>query len=329
MDKRVTIKDIAVDVGVSISVVSYVLNDSKDVSISEQTKRKVLEAANRLGYVQNKNAAILRSGKSYTIGVVSYWQGSYVYEYLIDGIKEAATKEGYKILIYNASINTDIEDFISYYNDHMIDGIVIIAPYNKFEKYDIVRYIDIMERQGIKFSVINENLADTASRVVSIDYDKCIYTAVNYFVEKGYTEIAYVTNLEKNDISTKERYKAYTDIMQKHNLKPIICDLKDIEKQIHNFKSVVTDKTNSAYHVLTAAIKLGCKVPDDFEIIASNTEYYSKYLYPPLTTVKVPAREIGGFAVQNVINQIKGLNFSNSILPNYEYEIVFRESTKK
>ena len=113
LEKRVTIKDVAADVGVSISVVSYVLNDSKNVSISEQTRKKVLASARKLGYVQNRNASILRSGKSYTLGVVSYWADSFAYASLIEGIKNAADADGYKVLIYYATKNTNNEMFFS------------------------------------------------------------------------------------------------------------------------------------------------------------------------------------------------------------------------
>lgn len=329
MEKRVTIKDVAADVGVSISVVSYVLNDSKNVSISEQTRKKVLASARKLGYVQNRNASILRSGKSYTLGVVSYWADSFAYASFIEGIKNAADAEGYKILIYYATKNTDIDDFISYYRDHMIDGIIILAPYEKYEKYDIVKYVKIMNEQKIKFAVVNENRNDVNACVIPIEYNRCVYNATKHFIEKGYKDIVYVDDPNISNNSMQQRFNAFLTIMHEYGLEPQICNVDDIDNNIHKFKAVVASKSYSAHKVLNAALRLGYKVPDDFEIIAANTEVYSRYLYPPLSTVRVPARDLGAYAAKSVIRQINGKSPLDYSSQNFDYSIEFRESTHK
>ena len=98
--------------------------------------------------------------------------------------------------------------------------------------------------------------------------------------------------------------------------------------KIHTFKAVVASKSFTAHKVLTAALDMGYKIPDDFEIIAANTEVYSRYLYPPLSTVKVPAKDIGEFAAKSVIKQINGKVPSNYLSQNFEYRIELRESTR-
>ena len=328
LEKRVTIKDVAADVGVSISVVSYVLNDSKNVSISEQTRKKVLASARKLGYVQNRNASILRSGKSYTLGVISYWADSFAYASLIECIKNAADADGYKVLIYYATKNTDIDDFISYYRDHMIDGIIILAPYEKYEKYDIVKYVKIMNEQKIKFAVVNENRNDVNACIIPIEYNRCVYNATKYFIEKGYKDIIYVDDPNISNNSMQQRFNAFLTIMHEYGLQPQICKVDEISENIHKFKAVVASKSYCAYKVLTAALQLGYKIPEDFEIIAANTEVYSRYLYPSLSTVRVPARDLGAFAAKSVIRQINGKTPVNYSSQQFEYNIEFRESTK-
>lgn len=328
MEKRVTIKDVAADVGVSISVVSYVLNDCKKVSISEQTRKKVLASAKKLGYVQNKNASILRSGKSYTLGVVSYWADSDSYSSFINGIKTAADNEGYKILIYSATKNTDIDDFLSYYRDHMIDGIIILAPYEKYDKYDLVKYVKVMNEQKINFAIINANSNNVNGCIIPVEYTRCVYNATKYFIEKGYKEITYVDDINYTNNSMQERYNAYFSIMREYGMEPNVCRVNEIKDKIHTFKAVVASKSFTAHKVLTAALDMGYKIPDDFEIIAANTEVYSRYLYPPLSTVKVPAKDIGEFAAKSVIKQINGKVPSNYLSQNFEYRIELRESTR-
>ena len=126
----------------------------------------------------------------------------------------------------------------------------------------------------------------------------------------------------------QQRYDAYKNIMLEHNLKPSFCPITEIDKRIHTFKAVVTDKSNAAYRLLSHAIELGIKIPDEFEVIAGNTEFYSKYLYPPLTTVRVPTKEIGKFAAKSLIRQIDGQPPLNYAQQNFEYKIEFRNTTK-
>ena len=119
------------------------------------------------------------------------------------------------------------------------------------------------------------------------------------------------------------------DIMNEYGLKASFCRVSEIEEKINTFRAVVTDKSDTAYEVLNVAAHLGVKIPDAFEIIAGNTEFYSKYLYPPLTTVKVPTREIGEFAAKSVLSQISGQSPPDYTSQNFEYSIEFRESTKQ
>ncbi len=329
MDKRITIKDVAADVGVSISVVSYVLNDSKKVSISEQTRRNVLDAARRLGYIQNKNAAILRSGKSYTLGVVSYWDDSFVYSSFIKGIKEAAANEGYKVMIYSASANDDIRDYIGYYRDHMVDGLIIIAPYEARNSYDLVAHVDMLNQMNVKFTIIGEYSENINAPLIPIDYFRSTYVATKHFISKGCRHITYVSP-PADILETKERFDGYRQAMEEHGLEMRFCSVKDIDAQMRDFRAVVTNKSKTAYFVQSKALQMGYKIPEDFEVIAGNTEYYSKFLYPSLTSVLMPAEQMGTLAAKTVLACINGQPASlDAQSLQYEYSIEFGNSTQQ
>lgn len=324
MNNRITIKDIAADVGVSVSTVSYVLNDNKKFTISEQTRQKVLDAAERLGYVQNKNAAILRRGKSNTIGVVSYWDDSFVYSSFIKGIKETSAKKGYKIIIYSAANTVDINDCIGYYRDNMLDAVIVIAPYGDNCKASVEDIVDRLCEMQVKYSVIGET-ADNSDHSFIINYFESTYVATKYFISKGITDITYVS--PPIDVNERiERLDGYNRAMAENGLEMRFCEVADVEKQIDNFRAVVTNKSKTAHQILTCAAKKGIRVPDDFELIAGNTEYYSEYLYPPVTSVVIPAEELGALAAQDVLNQIDGLDNVDAKKP--EYKIRFMQSTR-
>ncbi len=324
MEKRVTIKDIAADVGVSISIVSYVLNDSKKVSISKETRKKVLESAQRLGYIRNKNAAILRRGKSNTIGIVSYWDDNFVYSSFINGIKAYAKEAGYKILIYSADTESDINDFIGYYRDRMIDGIVILSPYDMKTEFNLRRCISLLDKNNVKFSVIGEYI-DGIENLVAIDYFKSAFVATEYFLLKGIRDITFVS--PPTDIKeTKERYEGYCAAMAKYNAKPVFYPISDIKNKLNSLKAVVANKSQTAYEIFSAALEQGYKIPDDFEVVSCNTEYYSKYLYPSLSSVLIPATEMGKAAAKNVIYQID--NKKSESINAFEYKLAPGNSTK-
>ena len=327
--KRVTIKDVAADVGVSISVVSYVINGATKPSISEATKNRVMEAVNRLGYTPNRNAAILRSRKSYTIGVVSYWADSYMHTSFLDGIVAAAEKNGYRALSFLATETTEAMHYVEYVEDHMFDGIILIPPYESRRKrmnFRLVDHIEYMKSNKIPFVVLGDVEKGVDAPFVAINYYRTAYVATEYYISKGYKDITYVSRL-MDAVDARERYEGYCQAMKAHKLKAQFCPESEMEERMRDFKAVVTDKSGTARKVIVMANKIGYRIPDDFELVAANAEYYSKHLIPSLTTVSVPAKEMGAKTVEELLEVMKGQSISNVTILD-DYTLDFRDTTK-
>ncbi|MBE6611433.1 MAG: LacI family transcriptional regulator [Ruminococcaceae bacterium] len=304
MIKRVTIKDVAQDAGVSISVVSYVLNGAEKPVISEATRSRVLESVKRLGYVPNRTAAALRRGKSNTIGVISYWTHSYVYGSFIDGITSAAKELGYNTLIYQAPLGNTEPDFIRYYADRMFDGVLLILPYER-EKYNFPRHLAELERLNVPYAAIGDPVEGFKPHSIHIDYANTVYTACQYFIKKGYSRVTYVTP-HSETYGALDRFRGYTEVMRDYGLVPDVCWVEDIERRLPDFDAVVTFKSEEAQMVLRAATAQGKKVPQDFEMIAANTESFAEYMIPPLSTVRLPDVDMGAAAAKLLIDLIDG-----------------------
>ncbi len=329
MKKRVTIKDVAAEAGVSISVVSYVLNGATKPVISQATKDRVMEAVDRLGYVPNKNAAILRSGISRTIGFVSYWDDSYIHKSFLDGIVTAAEEKGYRVLSLLATEATEATHYVEYVKDHMFDGIILIPPYESRRKkmnFCLTDHVEHMKSNKVPFVVLGDVENGVDAPFVAINYQATSSVATEYFISKGYTNIFYVTR-PMDEMDACERYEGYCQTMRKHNLKIQCCLDSEIEKNIHNFEAVVADKSLTARNIMIKADKLGYRIPNDFKLAAANEEYFSKFLSPSLTTVSVPAKEMGAETVRKLLMILENQSTSRvTMLDNCT--INFRNTTK-
>src|SRR6478672_7176846 len=120
----VNIKQLAKQLGLSISTVSRALNDTYD--ISPKTKQKVLEMAERLNYQPNPHASSLRRHKSKTIAVVVPEIANNFFALAINGIQSAAREKGFHVLIYVTNENDEVEDeSLNHLRNGRVDGLLI------------------------------------------------------------------------------------------------------------------------------------------------------------------------------------------------------------
>ena len=323
--KKVTIKDVAKEAGVSISVVSYVLNHSKNVSISEATKKKVFDAANKLDYVPNRFASGMRTKRSKCIGIVAYWEiEGGIFAKMLNGISTAAEENGYRIVLCSRHDTAEKYDYLDYFYDMTVDGIVFIAPYEEFGLIDEQEHIHKMQEAKIPFTVINGHTSLPGVSYVNIDFYGSAKLATKYLIRKGFREVTYVTpDLQYNEL--KERYRGYHDAMQQANLKESVCNVKNVPNRIGEFRAVVANKSDTAQIVLKEAWKQKIDVPQQFSIIACNTMPFSEYLFPSLSTVKVPGFEMGSMAARFVMDQIEGR--AGSDIESPECSLMIRDSS--
>lgn len=304
---KITIKDVAKEAGVSISVVSYVLNHSKEKSISEETKQRVLAAAKRLNYIPNRIASGMRNKKSMSIGLVSYWdiEGS-IFMKMLSGIYETASKSGYSVVFCSPESGREDFSYLDYFRNRTVDGIIFISPYEARGLIDEVAHINRMKEAGSPFIMINGRLNLPDVNYINIDFYGSAYLATKYLIEKGHKDITFVAPLSAGYTEIKQRQAGYRFAMKESCLQENICDITDASKQLNKLKAIVADKSGAAHNIMVQALKQGVSIPNDLAIIACNTEPYSEFLFPPLSTVKIPAKEIGALAAKRLLSAIKG-----------------------
>lgn len=299
--KRPTIKDVAQRAGVSISAVSYILNESDKKKYAPETIARVRTAARELGYVPSSIARSMRARQAHTLGVVTLWSmGERVFVKLLEGIVERAAQENYAVLLcpYDA--------YPEYFKNGRMDGVIFIAPPSGDWQSEEERDVQVMREAGIPCVMIHGRTRLPGVNYLYFDFYNAIQTLVEYLLAKGHQSITYVAPEQDGGPERTERLRGYLETMRAHGLTPDVCPDTQIEARIADFHAVVTNKSDTARRVLHTALARGYRVPEDFPVVAGNTENYSEYLYPPLTTTQFPFEQIGQRAVEILLAQLRG-----------------------
>lgn len=300
----------AKEAGTSISAVSYVLNGSTEKKYSKETVKLITDAAKKLNYTPNNIARGMRLQKSYSIGIVNFWDiHNHVFVKNLKGIMETANKYKYSVVLCPVS-NKDVEDYsyIDFYNNRRVDGIIFIAPVKSEYPINEQEHVKRMEAAGVPFVVINTSLDTNDPKYFRYRFSEATYTATEYLYQRGYRDISYVTpNPAQVYPEHYERMAGYQNAARHLGIEPKIFQVDDIDRQtMQTFSAVVTNKTDTAKKIMDMAIAYGFKIPDDFSIVAANMENYSGYLYVPLTCSQIPILKIAQKATEVLIDLING-----------------------
>ncbi len=183
--KKVTLKDIANELNITVGAVSHVMNGIDD--ISEETKKKVLETADRLGYISNSSAASLRLGKTFTIAVIVPDISNPHIAQQIKLIEDKLSLSGYSIIILNTNEDNKSErSAIVSACSKQVDGILICPTQHSTDN------IEFLEKIDIPFILIGRYFAEYDTDYVCADDVKSGYLAGKYLAEKSYTNPLYI-----------------------------------------------------------------------------------------------------------------------------------------
>lgn len=218
MNHKVTIADIARELNLTGATVSRALNNRKGTS--EETRKMVQEAAERMNYRRDRIAWSLRSGRTNIIGVIIPSAEINFFGSVIHGIESMANQHGYNVLIYQSNEQPEyeqkgIETFLS----TRVDG--ILASIAK-ETLDFSHYLEIKER-GVPlvfFDRANDSLNIPS---VVVDDFKGAYYATEHLIRQGYKRIAHITGQQHLKIF-KDRLEGYKSALAAYDV-PVEPDL--------------------------------------------------------------------------------------------------------
>ena len=312
-----TMKDIARELGISVSTVSRALQDSP--RISAERRAMIQQFAREHNFTPNMLAESLRHSKVQPIKLIGVIIPEFTHFYfssVLAGIEEEASARGYRIMVAQSGENYEREVRIcqSFYENKVCG--IIVSQAKDTQKYD---HFERLMEAGVPLVFYDRICTGVnASRVVVDDYMGA-FNAVTHLIETGCKRIAFYGSAPTLEIS-KNRFNGYKDALLKHGLKydesmTRICDnradaeavtpeLLQQETPPDGFFAVNDD---TAIGILYTAKRMGFRVPDDISICGFTNGQRAVACDPMLTTVEQRGMKVGEEAADILIDQVEGI----------------------
>lgn len=317
MKRKLTIKDIARELDVSVSTVSKALKDSHEISI--QTRERIKAFAKFHNYKPNSLALKLRSQKTHIIGVIVPEIVHHFFSTIIRGIEEYANERGYNVMIClsDTSYEKEIKS-IETLMEGNVDGILISISTGTQEKNNF-DHINKLIQDKFPVVLFDGLVEDLACDKVIINDEGGAFKATEYLIETGCKHIALITNPNFVTIGLL-RTKGYIKALTKHNIeidtsliveidesKEILPQIAILFKNRNNYPDAILAVNGEIYAATAMQIahEKGLKVPEQISIITFTDGLISKYASPPLTALMQHGFEMGKQAVELLITRIE------------------------
>ncbi|HEX8563632.1 MAG TPA: LacI family DNA-binding transcriptional regulator [Flavobacterium sp.] len=314
MKRKVTLKQIARELDVSISTVSKSLRNSSE--ISEDTRQKVQAFAKLYNYKPNNIALSLKNRRTKTIGIIIPEIVHHFFATVISGIEQVANECGYSVIITLSDESFDKEVInMEMLANGSIDGFIMSLSKETQFKADFHHITEVIN-QGMPVvmfdRVSNEILCDK----VIIDDKMAAYEAVQSLIDKGKRKIALVTTVDYVSVG-KLRTDGYTKALLDNDLpfnENLIIKVEDIDTCEEVIGRLLEDKAIDAVFavnelfaviIIKTASKMGLRVPEDLSVIAFTDGIISKYSTPTITTVSQDGIKMGRKAAKMLIDRIE------------------------
>lgn len=339
MKSKTTLKQIALNLGVSISTVSKALNDSPE--ISEPTKIKIQEFAKLNNYKPNITALNLKNRSTKTIGVIIPNILNSFFAKVFSGIEKVADEKGYHIItcISNESLEKEIQT-LQLLSNGTIDGFILSISEESQKANQFDHFTDIINDGTpiVMFDRVAEKVK--CDKVIVDDYDSAI-EATNFLIKTGCKNIALFSSIDNLSVG-KLRTKGYFEALSQNNIlmNPDLVILTENQEDFdikvkdilnnHNIDGVFALDEHSALTVMKMGLKMLKKIPEELSIIGFADGVWSRRLTPSLSTISQHGPEIGEAAAKLLIERLESKE------EEYKYKTVVvktelrqRDSTRK
>lgn len=311
----VTIRDVARVAQVHPGTVSRALNEQTRALVNPETAERVLRAAEQLGYRPNRIARGLKTSRSHTIGVLIPDITNPLFPPILRGIEDRLDEAGYTSLIVNTDNDPERERIdLEAMRARQVDG--FISATARLDRELLAE----LAAAGTPLVLVNRSLEDGSVPAVTVDDRRGIALAVEHVVSLGHTLIGHVAG-PQNLSTGHRRHLGFVESMR-------AAGLDAPERQISFGASFTEDEgARASAELLDAAPdvtailagndlmaigcfdtleRLGLSCPDDVSIVGFNDMPFVDRLRPPLSTVRVPQREIGKVAADLLLEQLSG-----------------------
>ncbi|MFE5319718.1 catabolite control protein A [Paenibacillus sp. NPDC056579] len=301
----VTIYDVAREAGVSMATVSRVVNNNPNVK--PQTRKKVFEAIERLGYRPNAVARGLASKKTTTVGVVIPDISNSIFSEVARGIEDIANMYHYNIILSNADKKKEKEiRVINTLLEKQVDGLLFMGGVVTDE------HIQAFKTSAVPIVLCATTDEKNTIASVDIDHEKAAFDAVNVLIEQGHRNIAMISGTLQDPANGFSRYQGYKKALEAAGI-PVREEYVRIGNYRYESGLEVTkhflelsDRPTAIFaatdEMAIGAIHTlqdnGLKVPDDMSVISVDNIRMASMVRPQLTTVAMPMYDIGAVSMR-------------------------------
>lgn len=334
--KKVTIHDIAKELGLTGSTVSRALNDHP--RISKATKKLVKEKASELNYRPNTIASTLRTGRSNSLGLIVPKINRNFFANLIHGVEQVCTDSGYHLLICQSQEKlTKEKAAISTLRNSRVDGILVSLS----AETDQTDHLKNLVSSGIPTVLVDRASTDIPlSSVTNDDFEIC-KELTKSLIDQGYKNLVHYGGPQFLD-SYKDRYQGFLAALTEAGLapslplSPVLTIEQGYSTTLELFTrekapdAIVATSDYSAYGAMNALKELGLSIPKEVGVAGYANESITELLQPNLTSVELFPEEIGKRAAKLLIEQIEsGDSVPTIIAEKIIPKIYHRDSTKR
>ncbi len=328
----VTIKDVAREAGVAISTVSNVLN-KVDV-VTDATKKKVLDAVEKLGYVPNMSAKSLKNSKSNTIGLfLRSVQGDF-FKLLMQKIHWECKERNYMLNIYVSNVNTS-EEVYGMIISSCVEGAIVLNESLGQE------HLKRLEDSGLPIVFFDRSYSGQNISSITIDDREGARRAMEHLVKCGHKRIGFMHGADSRDNAL--RYETYLEVMNQYQL-PVeeefifygefskdeayreMCKVLPTLTSLPEALFCANDEM--AFGCILALEEAGIRVPQDISVIGYDDSMMAQYFQPALTTIRSPIEEMGEIGIEELFRLLSKDDSESGTIQELHPSIIVRESSK-
>jgi len=329
---RVKIEDVARKANVSPATVSRVLNHPEIVRPA--LRDKVMRYITDLSYTPDSAARALKSGRMRTIGAIVPTLGLGIFAEGVEALQNRLSESGYMLFIANSQYDQrrELQEMQSLI-DRGIDGIVLVGGSHGRELRALI------DQAGVPVITTYVSKAAVGIPAIGIDNERATREITEYLLGLGHVRFGAIANIPpSNDRSRARlegiqralssagiRLKPTQTIRADHSLAQGRSALRQLLTDHPETTAVICTTDTLAIGAMAEARKMGLSVPRTLSITGFDDVELSAQVDPPLTTISVPAAEIGRGAADYLINAIAGRPVPKSVL--LPYRLVMRSST--
>ena len=311
--KKITSKDIAEELGVSRSVVSFVLNGkNKEMRISDELTKKVLDLVETRNYQANHIAKSLKTGKTHTIGLIVADIANPFFAKIASEIEKEVRKKGYSVFFCSSNENKKNFNFqLENFKNRQVDGLILIPPINSD------KILTVLGSQNIPFVIMDRVFENLSANSVNINNHKAAYDATTRLINNGRKKVALI-NVNNELITMSDRTNGYIDAIADNGMEVnpyLLQQLKYSNVAAHVNEAVNEVILNNADAIIFTTNKLGVqgvqaisnmgkRIPEDIAVISFDDTTAYAVAKTSITAIKQPLEQMCKEAVRILMKSI-------------------------